>query len=225
MTRKHDPDRWTGGAGGGARARPRGRRLLKVSAIRFWTYEETTRIAVEISGEFTYHSERLHNPERVFFDIRNARLALRGKKPGITSVEDKLVKRIRIAETQPGVTRIVLDLTGPAEFTASQLANPDRLMIELRKGAAPADPGGLGAAQRILRRLPLPRPHLPRHRPSRRRRSRNRCGPTPPAPALPEPPAGVLGDAQAVAPPPLRRHHAGAKPARPRAAPPTGGAR
>ena len=109
---------------------------VRVNAIRFWTYEEATRIAVEISGEFTYRSERLHNPERIFFDIRNSRPVLAVKKPGITSVEDKLIKRIRIAETLPGVTRIVLDLTGPAEVTASQLANPDRLIIELRKGAA-----------------------------------------------------------------------------------------
>src|SRR5689334_11519657 len=75
---------------------------LKVSAIRFWTYEETTRIAVEVSGEFQYHAERLHNPERVFFDIRNAKPALTGKK-GITQVDDKLVKRIRVGETLPGV--------------------------------------------------------------------------------------------------------------------------
>ena len=50
---------------------------LKVSAIRFWSYDETTRIAVDVSGEFQYHSERLHNPERVFFDIRNAKPALK----------------------------------------------------------------------------------------------------------------------------------------------------
>src|SRR5438270_11513620 len=100
----------------------------RTSAIRFWTYEEATRIAIELSGEFTYRTERLHNPERVFFDIRNARLTRRVKKPGIATVEDKLVKRIRTAETQPGVLRIVLDLVGPAEFIASQLANPDRLI-------------------------------------------------------------------------------------------------
>src|SRR4029079_2841983 len=102
--------------------------------------EQTTRIAIEISGEFQYRSERLHNPERVFFDIRNAKPALGNGKPGVTSVDDKLVKRIRLAETQPGETRIVLDLTGQSEMTASQLANPDRLMIELRKGTGAAIP-------------------------------------------------------------------------------------
>src|SRR5215472_5870148 len=93
--------------------------VLKISAIRLWTYDETTRIAVEISGEFQYHVERLHNPERIFFDIHNAKPALTGKR-GIAPADDKLVRRIRVAETEPDVTRIVIDLTGQAEFTASQ---------------------------------------------------------------------------------------------------------
>ena len=113
---------------------------LRVKAVRHWTFDETTRIAVEISGEFEYHVERLHNPERIFFDIRNSRPSTGGKGVGVTNVDDKLLKRIRIAETQPGVTRVVLDVVPQVEFTASQLMNPDRLMIELRKGAPPAIP-------------------------------------------------------------------------------------
>ena len=74
---------------------------LKVNAIRFWTYEETTRIAVEVSGEFQYHSERLHNPERIFFDIRNAKPSL-SKKPTITQVDDKLAE-IRIERPKLGL--------------------------------------------------------------------------------------------------------------------------
>ena len=113
---------------------------LRVRAVRYWTFEENTRVAVEISGEFQYRFERLHNPERIFFDIRNSRPVLGGKGVGVTSVDDSLLKRIRVAETQPGVTRVVLDVAPQVEFTASQLLNPDRLMIELRKGAAPAIP-------------------------------------------------------------------------------------
>ena len=50
----------------------------------------------------------------------------------IIPVGDALLKQIRVAETQPGVTRVVLDLEQTAEFTASQLSQSDRLMIELR---------------------------------------------------------------------------------------------
>jgi N-acetylmuramoyl-L-alanine amidase len=176
---------------------------VRVNAIRFWTYEETTRIAVEMSGEFTYRSETLHNPERLFFDIRHARPAVPGKKPGITSVEDKLVKRIRIAETQPGVTRIVLDLNTPAEFTASQLANPDRLMIELRKGATPSipvaselpkDSTATPAALHTPSTPPFPSPFPPPiTKPLRTDTA---------ASTLPEPPAGVTEPRKPVAAPP-----------------------
>jgi len=55
-------------------------------------------------------------------------------------VGDGLLKQIRIAETQPGVTRVVLDLEQRAEFTASQLAGPSRLMIELKLKDRPAPP-------------------------------------------------------------------------------------
>ncbi len=170
---------------------------LKVSAIRFWTYEETTRIAVEVSGEFEYHAERLHNPERVFFDIHNAKPVMTGRK-ALTQVDDKLVRRVRVAETQPGVTRIVIDLTNQAEFTASQLANPDRLMIELRKSAGPAipvvteaprnPPATPARAAPATAALPIPAP------PPITKPLRVYSAPAPaPAqpPFLPEPPSGV----------------------------------
>jgi N-acetylmuramoyl-L-alanine amidase len=105
---------------------------LEVTAIRFWTFSEVTRIAVETNGEFHFRSDRLYNPDRLFFDLLGAKPRLVPKGVHTTPVGDKLLKRIRIAETQPGMTRIVLDLEAPADFTASQLSNPDRLMIELR---------------------------------------------------------------------------------------------
>src|SRR5207237_10557047 len=96
------------------------------------TLPEVTRIAVETHGEFRFRSDRLYNPDRLFFDLlaTKPRMGVRGVHT--TPVGDKLLKRIRIAETQPGMTRVVLDLESAVEFTASQLSNPDRLMIELR---------------------------------------------------------------------------------------------
>jgi N-acetylmuramoyl-L-alanine amidase len=147
---------------------------LRVLAVRHWTFEETTRVAVEISAEFQYRSERLHNPERIFFDIRNARPSLAGKGMGVTNVDDNLLKRIRIAETQPGVTRVVLDVASQVEFTASQLSNPDRLMIELRRsGAAPSIPVVSGIPKTpVLAPPPAPGPAV--------------------APPLPDPPSVAL---------------------------------
>jgi len=108
----------------------------KVTSVRFWSLEDVTRISIEVSSEFKYHAERLSEPDRLFFDIQGARPAMFEKGMHTIAVGDALLKQIRVAETQPGVTRVVLDLEAHdprVEFTASQLAGPERLMIELRR--------------------------------------------------------------------------------------------
>src|SRR5262249_15302510 len=104
-----------------------------VTAVRNWSLGEITRVAVEISGEFEFRTDRLHNPERVYFDIVGARPSFEGKRAFRQTFEDDmLVRGVRVAETTPGVTRIVLDLAADVEVTTSRLANPTRLMIEAR---------------------------------------------------------------------------------------------
>ena len=106
---------------------------LEVTAVRFWTLPEATRVAVETNGEFRFRSDKLENPDRIFFDLLGAKPRMGVKGIHTTTVGDKLLKRVRVAETQPGMTRIVLDLETPAvDYISSQLSNPDRLVIELR---------------------------------------------------------------------------------------------
>ena len=111
---------------------------LRVTGIRHWQLGDVTRIAVEVSGSFEFRTDHLHNPERIYFDILKARPQLE-TRPSLAA-GDMLLKKIRVAETNPGTTRIVLDLADGVEATTSQLINPSRLMIELRIGAAPAAP-------------------------------------------------------------------------------------
>lgn len=112
----------------------------KVTAVRFWSLGDMTRVAIEVSADFRYKSDKLDNPDRLFFDIQGAKPAMVAKGMHVIAVNDALLKQIRIAETQPGVTRVVLDLEGKTQFTASQSANPNRLMIELRATEKPAPP-------------------------------------------------------------------------------------
>jgi N-acetylmuramoyl-L-alanine amidase len=110
--------------------------LHAVTAVRHWSLSGVTRVAIEVSGDFRFRSDRLHNPERIYFDILGARPRMDSRRFYSEDLDDKLVTRIRAAETAPGVTRVVLELNGDVEATTSQLANPNRLIIELR-GAAP----------------------------------------------------------------------------------------
>lgn len=105
---------------------------LEVKDVRFWSLPEVTRVAVETNGEFRYQSDHIYNPERIFFDLIGAKPRPGARRMSTIEVGDRLLKRVRMAETLPNVTRIVLDVAVPVEITASQLANPDRLMLELR---------------------------------------------------------------------------------------------
>jgi N-acetylmuramoyl-L-alanine amidase len=122
---------------------------FEVTAVRCWTLADTTRIAIEITGEVRVRSDRVEDPDRIFFDFVGARPSIDGKRLYATEVGDKLLKRIRVAETVPGVTRVVLDLETAVEFSVSRLDNPSRMIIELRPPrAVPAPDRTLQAADR-----------------------------------------------------------------------------
>jgi len=105
----------------------------RLMEVRFWSLGDATRIAVQIDGgEFRYKYDHLENPPRLFFDIEGVRPQRGSRRMQTIAVGDAFIRQIRIAETQPGTTRIVLDLNRPVDYSASQLTNPSRLMIELR---------------------------------------------------------------------------------------------
>jgi len=119
-----------------------------VTAVRFWSLGDVTRIAVETDGQFVIHSDRLDNPVRLFYDLVGTKPSLGSKAMTVIPVSDRLLRQIRVAETQRNVTRIVLDLEGgTVEATTSRLEDPNRLIIELRTPGA--------AASRALAKPPV----------------------------------------------------------------------
>ncbi|MGP8246227.1 MAG: N-acetylmuramoyl-L-alanine amidase [Bryobacteraceae bacterium] len=112
---------------------------VAVTAVRHWTQGGVVRIAIEVDGAFHFRGDRLHNPERVYFDLADTRMRL-GAKPywSDSLAPGSVVERVRLAQTTSSVTRVVLDLSGAAEISTVQLANPNRLVIEVRpaKGGA-----------------------------------------------------------------------------------------
>ena len=93
-----------------------------VTAVRYWSLGDVTRIAVEATGGFGFRSDRLANPDRVYFDLPGTVPALEHKGINTITVGDQFVRQIRVAETQRGTTRIVLDLVTSVEITTSVLS-------------------------------------------------------------------------------------------------------
>ena len=102
----------------------------RVLGIRHWSTPDYTRVAIDLEQGVKYQSQRIDNPDRVFFDLLNTKLDPKLAKT--FDVSDGLLKDIRMAQYAAGRTRVVLDLDELSEFQASLLSNPARLIIDIR---------------------------------------------------------------------------------------------
>jgi N-acetylmuramoyl-L-alanine amidase len=104
--------------------------LPRVTGVRHWSTPDYTRVAIDVEQEVKFGSQRISHPDRIFFDLRDTRLAstLVGKT---FDVDDGFLKKIRVAEFQPGRTRIVLEVDDLASYEAFLLPDPYRLIIDI----------------------------------------------------------------------------------------------
>ncbi|HTC78753.1 MAG TPA: N-acetylmuramoyl-L-alanine amidase, partial [Terriglobales bacterium] len=93
-------------------------------------------MAIDLEEEIPYEAGRIPSPDRIFFDLHGTKLApeLMGKS---FDVEDGFLKRIRVAQYQPGMTRVVLEVAPVSEYSAFLLPNPYRLIVDIH-GQQPA---------------------------------------------------------------------------------------
>lgn len=106
--------------------------IIQVTGVRSWSHRDSTRVIIDTSGPFEYKADRAHNPERLFLDIPNARPWILRRRLATREVGDNLVRRVRVAESAPNVTRIVFDLKARADYRITKLDAPERLVVELR---------------------------------------------------------------------------------------------
>jgi N-acetylmuramoyl-L-alanine amidase len=111
-------------------ASPRRSALPRVTGVRHWSTPDYTRVAIDVEQGVKFDSQRISHPDRIFFDLRGTKLAstLVGKT---FDVDDGFLKKIRVAEFQPGRTRIVLEVDDLASYDAFLLPDPYRLIIDV----------------------------------------------------------------------------------------------
>jgi N-acetylmuramoyl-L-alanine amidase len=106
------------------------RKPTYVTSIRHWSNPGYTRVAIALGRDVKFDSQRIDNPERIFFDLLDTNLtsSLLGKT---FDVDDDLLKKIRVAQFQPGKARIVLEVADHSSYTTSLLTDPPRLIIDV----------------------------------------------------------------------------------------------
>src|SRR5208283_3246287 len=81
-------------------------------------------------SDVKFSSQRIDSPARIFFDLRETKLAstLVGKS---FDVDDGFLKKVRVAQFAPRRTRVVLDVDNLSDYDAFLLPNPYRLIIDI----------------------------------------------------------------------------------------------
>ncbi|HXZ27945.1 MAG TPA: N-acetylmuramoyl-L-alanine amidase, partial [Terriglobales bacterium] len=150
---------------------PAAARPLQVSGLRYWSTPDYTRVVIDLEGEVQYEAGRVPHPDRIFFDLHSSKLA-----PGLAGrsfeAGDGFLKKIRVAQYQPDMARVVLEVDDVSEYSAFLLPNPERLIIDLH-GRKPT---------RELASAPPPSP-LPRREAEAAAKSAPPEAKSPPAPA------------------------------------------
>ena len=111
-------------------------RVPFVKAIKTWNAENYTRVVVTLDGTIAYDVAHIKAPDRIYFDMYKARIDTDMAHKTI-SVDDGLLKSVRVAQNKEDVVRLVLDVNGAKDYSAYLVKNPYRLVIDVRTGAAP----------------------------------------------------------------------------------------
>lgn len=96
-------------------------------STRYFSYPDYTRIVIETSQEVIFSTGSLSEPERIFIDINQEMRVIQKE----FDIKDSIVKRIRTGFPQKGLTRIVIDLNGKADYMVFPLYEPFRIVIDV----------------------------------------------------------------------------------------------
>lgn len=101
-----------------------------ITGIRHWSTPDYTRVAIDLESEVKYEAGRIANPDRIFFDLHDTKLSstLVGKT---FDAQDGFLRKVRVAQFQRGLTRVVLDVADVSDYSVFLLPNPYRLIIDI----------------------------------------------------------------------------------------------
>src|SRR6266478_5809971 len=126
-------------SGGKSVSRSASGEIPRVRRIRAAANGDATRVTIDLEDSVQYTSGRIANPDRIFFDLHAARLTPDVARGNIR-VEGGLLTAVRVAQNHNGVVRVVLDVNGVKDYTASLTNNPPQLVIDLYGNSPAAAP-------------------------------------------------------------------------------------
>jgi N-acetylmuramoyl-L-alanine amidase len=128
--------------------------LGNVTELRHWSYDDYTRVVIEVDRPVTTEVKRLAanagagRPERLYLDLPEIWVG-KSFSEGF-AIGDGLLQGIRLGQNTLRTSRVVIDLERYDSHRLLFLSHPDRVVIDVygsrkrggRPGDAPATPGG-----------------------------------------------------------------------------------
>lgn len=120
-----------------------------IKEIRFWSSANYTRVVVDLTRHVVFSKNRLSNPDRLYFDLRDAVIS----KEINTSIPigDGILKSVRASQFNKMTVRVVLDLDEISSYQTYIFDDPARLVIDVYgKSRAESKPEIDGVKRRII---------------------------------------------------------------------------
>lgn len=114
-----------------------GKKLVPVAAMRHHSYDDGTRIVLEMGDKTPLKYDRLQRPERLYIDLFGSQMAQALIRGVNLQIEDTLLSTARLAQNRGNKARLVLDLRRSVSFDAFWLSDPTRLVIDIRGADMP----------------------------------------------------------------------------------------
>lgn len=131
--------------------------IVEVRGLRYWSSPEYIRVIIELSGPIEFTKGRLPNPERLYIDMKNAKI-INGLQRNY-KIEDNILKMVRMG-VNANIVRIVFDLnTEDYNFKFLNLEDPTRLVVDISPGSGKKNTEPLNAAPIIKRKIVIDAGH------------------------------------------------------------------
>ena len=131
---------------------------VTIREIRRSPLPDGMRVVIELDAEAIYRQERLDNPRRLFFDLKETQAS--GALQNTTiKFTDGVVRHIRLGRRPQNTTRVVMDIEGVESYSVFTLYNPFRIIVDFKTAGAVAAPvaATTGVAPASLPTLPVAR--------------------------------------------------------------------
>lgn len=97
--------------------------------IHYLSSSDYTRVVIDLTEPVEFSRNRLSNPDRVYFDLKNAWIAKEIKAS--LPIGDGIVKTVRASQFNDDTVRIVFDIEEISDYKSFVIEDPAKLVIDL----------------------------------------------------------------------------------------------